>query len=55
LQVAAVESEEQVAKPSVLCVCQTVEDRMEEQLAEVVDGIRDQRGDGEVVCDPLSV
>lgn len=48
-QIAAVECEKQLAQPVVRCLGQGIKDRVEEKLAEVVDGVGDQRGDTEVV------
>ena len=49
-QVAAVEGEEEVAQPGVLwALAQGVEDGVQEELAEVVDGVGDEGGDAEVV------
>lgn len=54
-QVAAVEGEEQVAQPGVRGADEAVEDGVQQQLAEVVDGVADQRGDGQVVGARLAV
>jgi len=38
-QVAAVEGEEQLAQPVVRCLGQGVQDRVEEEFTEVIDGV----------------
>jgi hypothetical protein len=48
-QVAAVEGEEEAAQPVVRPAGEGVEDRVQEELAEVVDAVRDEGGDGQVV------
>lgn len=48
-EVAAVECEEQVAQPGVRGGDEAVEDRVQQQLAEVVNRVGDQGGDAEVV------
>lgn len=48
-EVAAVEGEEQIAQPGVRRRRQAVEDRVQQQLAEVVDRVGHERRDGEVV------
>lgn len=48
-QVAAVEGEEEVAKPGVRGFGERVEDRVHEEFAEVVDCVADQGCDAEVV------
>ena len=54
LQIATVEGEEEVAQPSMLGILQAVEDRVEEQLAEVVDGVGDEGCDRKVVRSALT-
>lgn len=54
-QVAAVEGKEQVAEPRMGCVDERVEDRVEEELAKVVDGIGDEGGDAEIVGTRLAL
>jgi hypothetical protein len=54
-EVAAVEGEEQVAQPGVRGADEGVEDGMQQQLAEVVDGVADEGGDAEVVGARLAV
>lgn len=48
-QVAAVKGEEQVAQPVMRGLRQRVQDRVQQQLAEVVDRVGDQGGNAEVV------
>jgi hypothetical protein len=48
-EIAAVEGEEEIAQPGMWGVGERVEDGVEEQLAEVVDGVGDEGGDAEVV------
>lgn len=49
-EVTRVESEEELAKPGVLTILEGVEDRVEEELAKVIDGFTEEGSDGEVVC-----
>ena len=54
-EIAAVEGEEQVAQPGVRGADEAVEDGVQQQLAEVVDGVADEGGDGQVVGARLAV
>lgn len=49
-QVAAVEGEQELAQPAVRRLGEGVQDRVQEEFTEVVDGVGDERGHAEVVC-----
>ena len=54
-QVAPVEGEKELAQPGVRRVGQAVEDGVQQQLAEVVDAVRDQRCNAQIVRPRLGV
>jgi len=54
-KIAPVESEEQISHPSVLALCENIEDRMKEKFSEVVDASGDESRDAEVVSSLVSL
>lgn len=52
-EVAPVESEDEVSQPGIWSILERVENRVKEQLAEVVDAVRDKSGYGQIGGEPV--